>query len=166
MDKGLTLSQIDGLFETAGPYVDIVKLGWGTSYVTANLADKLARYRSNDVELVCGGTLLEVAELRGKLDAYRSWLSETGFSCVEVSDGTIDMTRERKLEIIELFARDFRVLSEVGSKLDATRRHPRRAVGVLDPRGAGRRRLEGDHRGPRVRHRRHLRQEERHGRAV
>jgi phosphosulfolactate synthase len=118
MDKGLTLSQIDGLFETAGEYVDIVKLGWGTSYVTGNLAEKLARYRSFDVELVCGGTLLEVAELRGKLDAYRSWLSEKGFTCVEVSDGTIEMARERKLEIIELFARDFRVLSEVGSKDD------------------------------------------------
>jgi phosphosulfolactate synthase len=118
MDKGLTLSQIDGLFETAGPYVDIVKLGWGTSYVTANLAEKLARYRAHEVELVCGGTLLEVAELRGKLDAYRAWLSDAGFTCVEVSDGTIDMARERKLEIIELFARDFRVLSEVGSKAD------------------------------------------------
>src|SRR3954452_8241390 len=118
MDKGLTLSQIDGLFETAGDYVDIVKLGWGTSYVTANLAQKLDRYRSHEVELVCGGTLLEVAELRGKLDAYRSWLSEHGFTCVEVSDGTIAMQRERKLEIIELFARDFRVLSEVGSKDD------------------------------------------------
>jgi phosphosulfolactate synthase len=118
MDKGMTLSQIDGLFETAGPYVDIVKLGWGTSYVTANLSEKLQRYRSHDVELVCGGTLLEVAEVRGKLDAYRSWLSETGFTCVEVSDGTVDMPRERKLEIIELFARDFRVLSEVGSKDD------------------------------------------------
>ena len=70
------------------------------------------------MELVCGGTLLEVAELRGKLDAYRSWLSEQGFTSVEVSDGTIEMSRERKLEIIELFARDFRVLSEVGSKDD------------------------------------------------
>src|SRR4051812_44785351 len=95
MDKGLTLSQIDGLFQTAGPYVDIVKLGWGTSYVTANLSEKLARYRSYDAELVCGGTLLEVAELRGKLDAYRAWLTQQGFTCVEVSDGTIEMPRER-----------------------------------------------------------------------
>jgi phosphosulfolactate synthase len=116
MDKGLTLSQIEGLFETAGPYIDIVKLGWGTSYVTANLEAKLALYRSLDVEIVCGGTLLEVAEVRGRLDAYRSWLTDKGFSCVEVSDGTVDIPRERKLEIIETLARDFRVLSEVGSK--------------------------------------------------
>jgi phosphosulfolactate synthase len=116
MDKGMTLTQIDGMFETAGDYIDIVKLGWGTSYVTGNLQEKLALYRSYGVPIVCGGTLLEAAEALGRLDGYRSWLVENGFDCVEVSDGTITMTRERKLEIIDLFARDFRVLSEVGSK--------------------------------------------------
>ncbi len=116
MDKGLTLTAIRGLVEVAGPYIDIVKLGWGTSYVTDNLAAKLALYRSLELPVVCGGTLLEVAEVRGRIDEYRSWLSAHGFACVEVSDGTIDMARERKLELIELFARDFQVLSEVGSK--------------------------------------------------
>jgi len=57
-----------------------------------------------------------VAEARGRVDGYRTWLTEQGFECVEVSDGTIDMARERKLELIDLFARDFKVLSEVGSK--------------------------------------------------
>src|SRR5437773_10499372 len=33
IDKGLNLREIEGLFDTAGRYVDIVKLGWGTSYV-------------------------------------------------------------------------------------------------------------------------------------
>jgi phosphosulfolactate synthase len=118
MDKGMSPAQIEGLFATAGVHVDIVKLGWGTSYVTANLPAKLELYRSLGVDVVCGGTLLEVAEARGRLDAYRRWLADHGFPCVEVSDGTVDMARERKLEIIELLARDFRVLSEVGSKDD------------------------------------------------
>ena len=116
MDKGLTPAQIEGLMATAGDYVDIVKLGWGTSYVTQNLREKLALYRSLGIPVVCGGTLLEIAEVRGKLDGYRSWLSDNGFESVEVSDGTIDLPRERKLEIIEMLAKDFRVLSEVGSK--------------------------------------------------
>jgi phosphosulfolactate synthase len=116
MDKGLSLVQIEGMFATAGDYIDIVKLGWGTSYVTGNLAEKLALYRSYGVPIVCGGTLLEAAEAIGRFDAYRSWLAENGFDCVEVSDGTITMPRERKLEMIDLLARDFRVLSEVGSK--------------------------------------------------
>lgn len=57
-----------------------------------------------------------MAEARGRIDGYRQWLTDQGFTSVEVSDGTIDMSRERKLELIELFAKDFQVLSEVGSK--------------------------------------------------
>ena len=45
IDKGLNLRDIEGLFDTAGDYVDIVKLGWGTSYVTRNLEKKIALYR-------------------------------------------------------------------------------------------------------------------------
>src|SRR4051812_19821793 len=116
MDKGLGLSQIESLIASGGDYIDIVKLGWGTSYVTQNLREKLALYRSLGIPVVCGGTLLEIAEARGKLDDYRVWLSDNGFESVEVSDGTIDLPRDRKLEIIEMLARDFRVLSEVGSK--------------------------------------------------
>ena len=116
IDKGLGPRGWEDVLETSGDYIDIVKLGWGTSYVTNNLADKLALYRSLGVPVVCGGTLLEAAEAIGRFDAYRSWLSENGFDCVEVSDGTIEMARERKLEIIDSLARDFRVFSEVGSK--------------------------------------------------
>jgi phosphosulfolactate synthase len=116
IDKGMSLRDIEGLFETAADFVDIVKLGWGTSYVTRNLEEKIALYRSFETPVVCGGTLFEAAVARGKLDEYRSWLVERGLSHVEVSDGTIDLPRERKLELIADLARDFVVLSEVGSK--------------------------------------------------
>ena len=68
MDKGLNLREIEGLFDTAGEYVDIVKLGWGTSYVTNNLEKKIALYRSFETPVVCGGTLFEAVVARGKLD--------------------------------------------------------------------------------------------------
>jgi phosphosulfolactate synthase len=116
LDKGLNLRDIEGLFDTGGDYVDIVKLGWGTSYVTRNLEKKIALYRSFGTPVVCGGTLFEVAVARGKLDEYKSWLVEQRFSHVEISDGAIEIPRERKLELIAEFARDFTVLSEVGSK--------------------------------------------------
>ena len=74
MDKGMTLEAIRGLAETAGEYVDIVKLGWGTSYVTQNLGEKLELYRDLELPVVCGGTLLEAAEARGRIDEYRTWL--------------------------------------------------------------------------------------------
>jgi phosphosulfolactate synthase len=116
IDKGMNLRDIEGLFDTAGDYVDLVKLGWGTSYVTNNLEKKIALYRSFDTPVICGGTLFEAVVARGKLDAYRRWLSENRFAHVEVSDGTVDMPREQKLELISDLSRDFVVLSEVGSK--------------------------------------------------
>jgi len=116
IDKGLNLREIEGLFDTAGEYVDVVKLGWGTSYVTRNLEKKIALYRSFDTPVVCGGTLFEAVIARGKLDEYKRWLVEQRFSHVEISDGTIELPRERKLDLIAEFAGDFTVLSEVGSK--------------------------------------------------
>ena len=116
IDKGLNLREIEGMFDTGGQYVDIVKLGWGTSYVTNNLEKKIALYRSFGTPVVCGGTLFEVVYARGKLDEFKRWLVEQRFSHVEISDGTLDIPRERKLELIGEFAADFTVLSEVGSK--------------------------------------------------
>ena len=116
MDKGLNLREIEGLFDTAGEYVDIVKLGWGTSYVTNNLEKKVALYRSFSTPVVCGGTLFEAVYAQEKLDDFKRWLEHYRFSHVEISDGTIDIPRDRKLELIEDFARDYVVLSEVGSK--------------------------------------------------
>jgi phosphosulfolactate synthase len=116
IDKGLNLRDIEGLFDTAGQFVDIVKLGWGTSYVTNNLEKKIALYRSFDTPVVCGGTLFEVVYARDRMDEFKSWLHEHRFSHVEISDGSLDIPRERKLELIEEFAVHFTVLSEVGSK--------------------------------------------------
>jgi phosphosulfolactate synthase len=116
IDKGLNLRDIEGLFDTAGEFVDIVKLGWGTSYVTNNLEKKIALYRSFGTPVVCGGTLFEAVYARQKLDEFKAWLKDFRFSHVEISDGTLEIPRDRKLELIAEFAQDFVVLSEVGSK--------------------------------------------------
>ena len=116
IDKGLTLAEIDGMFESAGDYVDIVKLGWGTSYVTRNLREKVQRYHDHGTPVMCGGTLLEAAVARGRVEEFRRWNQDVGFTHVEVSDGTLRMERESKQELIRSLARDFVVLSEVGSK--------------------------------------------------
>jgi phosphosulfolactate synthase len=107
IDKGLNLREIEGMFDTGGQYVDIVKLGWGTSYVTNNLEKKIALYRSFGTPVVCGGTLFEAVYARGKLDEFKRWLVEQRFSHVEISDGTLDIPRERKLKLIGEFAADF-----------------------------------------------------------
>jgi len=116
IDKGLNLRDIEGLFDTAGQFVGIVKLGWGTSYVTNNLEKKIALYRSFETPVVCGGTLFEAVYARGRIDEFKSWLVANRFAHVEISDGTLEIPRDQKLELIVDFARDFNVLSEVGSK--------------------------------------------------
>jgi phosphosulfolactate synthase len=114
IDKGLGPRAWEDVLEVAGDLISIVKLGWGTAYVTSSLERKLAVLR--DKPVVIGGTFFEVVYATGKLDEYKQWLVGLGLTHVEISDGTVDIPRERKLELIADFARDFTVLSEVGSK--------------------------------------------------
>ena len=116
IDKGLGPRAWEDVLDTAGGFIDIVKLGWGTAYVTQNLARKLEVLRAAGKPVVIGGTFLEAVIAQDKVDEYKSWLNELGITHVEVSDGVIDLARERKLELIAELARDFTVLSEVGSK--------------------------------------------------
>jgi phosphosulfolactate synthase len=120
LDRGLSVAEIDGLIEVSGEYIDIVKLGWGTSIATGNLQAKLDRYKHHGIPVVFGGTLTELAIAQGRLDRMVAWLHELGLGHVEVSDGTITIEHDRKLELIEQLAKEFVVLSEVGSK-DNTR---------------------------------------------
>jgi phosphosulfolactate synthase len=114
IDKGLGPRGWEDVLETSGAYIDIVKFGWGTAYVTQNLERKIDLLKEKRV--VFGGTMFEVVYSLHKLDEYKTWLSGLGLTHVEISDGTVDIPRERKLELIADFARDFTVLSEVGSK--------------------------------------------------
>ena len=114
LDKGLGPRAWEDVLEVAGDHISIVKLGWGTAAVTQNLERKLDVLREKRV--VIGGTFFEVVYAKGRVDDYKRWLGELGISHVEISDGTVEIPRERKLELIEDFARDFTVLSEVGSK--------------------------------------------------
>jgi phosphosulfolactate synthase len=118
IDRGLSISEIEGMIEVAGEFVDIVKLGWGTALATGNLERKLECYRSHDIPVVLGGTLTELAISRGRLEELLAWVHELGLSHFEISDGTIALEHERKVELIARLAQEFTVLSEVGSKDD------------------------------------------------
>jgi phosphosulfolactate synthase len=122
IDKGLGPRGWEDVLETSGPYIDIVKLGWGTAYVTPNLRRKLDVLREKPV--VIGGTFFEVVYAKDRLDEYKQWLRDLGLSHVEISDGTIEIPRDRKLELIADFSQDFTVISEVGSKDSAVEFSP------------------------------------------
>jgi phosphosulfolactate synthase len=132
IDKGLSLPAVEGVLEASGDYIDIVKLGWGTAYVTRNLREKLALYRDAGVPVVLGGTFWEVCQSQQKLDDWRRWVVELGLRHVEISDGTIALPHDAKLEHITRLAQDFVVLSEVGSKDLATVIAPYRWVEMIE----------------------------------
>jgi phosphosulfolactate synthase len=116
IDTGLSVAEVSGLLEVAGEIVDVVKLGWGTALVSANLKPKLELYRERGIPVVLGGTLTELAIRQGRVEGLVAWLLELGLRHVEISDGTISVEQEVKRELIERLSRDFTVLAEVGSK--------------------------------------------------
>ncbi len=132
IDKGLSPAQVEDLFATSGDYIDIVKLGWGTAYVTMNLREKMRIYESLGVPVVLGGTFWEVCFAQGRLDEWKDFVGNLGLRHVEVSDGTIALPHEQKLEFIEEYAQDFTVLSEVGSKDNDVVIAPYRWVEMID----------------------------------
>ena len=119
MDRGLSPLALESLLVTAGEHIDMIKLGWGTAYVTGAVPDKVAICRDAGIAVCPGGTLLEIAAHQGKLDRYVEWLRELGIDHVEVSNGSLPLARARKAELIASLAREFTVIAEVGSKSGA-----------------------------------------------
>lgn len=116
LDKGSSLQQVRDLIEVAGDCVDIVKLGWGTAVVTHNLREKVELYHRHGIPVCFGGTFFEVCRRQGKLEEYLQTVRELGMDHIEVSDGTVPMHEADKVALLKRLSKEFRVLSEVGSK--------------------------------------------------
>jgi phosphosulfolactate synthase len=116
IDPGLSARDAEGMMESVGEYVDLVRFGWGTAYISGELRRKLDIYRAHGVPTMLGGTLTELAWLQGKVDGLRRWLDELGIEHVEVSSGVVPMPSEDKLALIRTLAADRTVYAEVGEK--------------------------------------------------
>lgn len=117
MDKGLSLSEVESFAENTSLYTDLVKMGFGTSYVAPHLMKKIETYQSHGINVYFGGTLFEAFLIRNQINDYIQILKDHNLTHVEVSDGSIDIDHQKKCELISLFKSEgFTVLSEVGSK--------------------------------------------------
>ncbi|MGM0529864.1 MAG: phosphosulfolactate synthase [Bacteroidota bacterium] len=116
MDKGLSISEVKNFIQVSGEYVDYVKLGFGTGMVTPKLEEKIKLYKEASIEPYFGGTLYEVFTIRDLFDQFMEFIDKYKMDVVEVSDGAINMSHEKKLEDISRLAKNHKVLSEVGSK--------------------------------------------------
>ncbi len=116
MDKGLSIRETQDFIDVAGPYVDVVKFGFGTAYVTPNLKEKMQVYKDAGIAIYFGGTLFEAFAIRNELDEYERIIKDYELKYIEVSDGSMEIEHSIKCGYISRFAKIVTVLSEVGSK--------------------------------------------------
>ncbi|MCG9899606.1 MAG: phosphosulfolactate synthase [Sediminibacterium sp.] len=116
MDKGLSIQEVNNMLSIASPHIDIVKLGFGTAFVTPNLREKIEVYHQHNIPIYFGGTLFEAFLIRNQFDDYVAMCKDYGIQYMEVSDGSITIPHAEKCGYIEKLTQHGTVLSEVGSK--------------------------------------------------
>lgn len=131
MDKGLSWRQAENFMDSCSDYTDLVKLGFGTSYLTKDLARKIEIYHKAGMKVYLGGTLFEAFIIRGMFDDYRKLLNKYKLQTCEVSDGSIVLAHEKKCEYIAELSKDFTVLSEVGSKEEGILISPSKWINMM-----------------------------------
>lgn len=116
MDKGLSIGEVKNFLSISHPYVDIVKLGFGTAFITPQLREKIEIYQSYNIPVYFGGTLFEAYIIRNQFQDYINTCKEYNIQYMEVSDGSITIPHAEKCGYIEKLTKYGVVLSEVGSK--------------------------------------------------
>jgi phosphosulfolactate synthase len=116
IDIGLAPRDAESLMKTAADHIDLIRLGFGSAYVTGALQEKIDLYHRHGVPVALGGTLTELAWLQGRVDGLRNWLLELGIEHVEVSSGSVAIPADEKAALIRQLATDFTVFAEVGEK--------------------------------------------------
>jgi phosphosulfolactate synthase len=116
IDTGLTTAEVGGMLRQSGAHIDMVRIGWGSAYLTADLDEKLAAYREHGVPVMLGGSLTELAWRYERVDELAAWLQELAIENVEVSSGAVSIPASDKAALIERLASDFTVYAEVGEK--------------------------------------------------
>jgi phosphosulfolactate synthase len=131
MDKGISIRQAEDFISTSSQYVDFVKLGFGTSLISQNVKQKVKMYRDANMSVYVGGTLFEAFLVRDQFDDYVKYITDLGCDAAEVSDGSVELEHEKKLEYISRLSKNFTVLSEVGSKEEGIIIHPARWIKMM-----------------------------------
>lgn len=131
MDKGLSLRQAEDLIDGSGQLIDLIKLGFGTSAFGNRVKEKVKLYQQAGMRVYLGGTLFEAFYVRGQLSEYRKYVDLLGIDTVEISDGSMSISHDEKCKLIMDFAKNYRVLSEVGSKEEGILISPARWIKMM-----------------------------------
>ena len=132
MDKGISIRQVEDFLSANKELTDVVKLGFGTSYLTNNIEQKIKLYKEAGMKVYLGGTLFEAFIVRNMFEDYIKLLDKLKLDCAEVSDGSIVMSHDKKCEYINILSKNHTVLSEVGSKEAGIIIHPAKWVSMMN----------------------------------
>ena len=119
IDKGLGVESTRDLVRLAADYIDTIKLTFGTSafYDEEILREKNKIITEAGIDVMPGGTFMEVAVWQKAYDQYLERAKILGFTEIEVSDGTIEIDPRTRRDLIrKAKAAGFGVISEVGKK--------------------------------------------------
>lgn len=116
MDKGLSLNEAENMVALKSELTDIVKLGFGTSLLTRYIDKKIKLYQKAGMMVYTGGTLFEAFIIRNQFDDFCKLMDRLKLEMVEVSDGSISLQHDTKCEYIHKLSKNFKVISEIGSK--------------------------------------------------
>lgn len=117
MDKGLSIGEAENFVFSSAEYTDLVKFGFGTALISKGLKEKISIYKAAGLKPYFGGTLFEMYIVRGMFDEYRSYIAGYDVDLAEISDGSMAIPHDEKLEYIRKLSQDVTVISEVGSKV-------------------------------------------------
>ena len=116
MDKGLSLNEAENMVALKSELTDIVKLGFGTSLLTRYIDKKISLYKEAGMMVYTGGTLFEAFFVRNQFEDFCKLMDKLNLEMVEVSDGSISINHDEKCEYIQKLSKNFKVISEIGSK--------------------------------------------------
>ena len=131
MDKGLSVRETEDFIDGNKPFIDIVKLGFGSAMITPRLSDKLKLYAQADIPVYFGGTLLEAFLIRNDFKGYLDVINKFGVRYAEISDGSITLSHKEKCSLIKRLKKHVTVISEVGSKEEGIIIHPTRWIEMM-----------------------------------
>ncbi len=116
MDKGLSIGEATNMISASSKHIDLIKLGFGTAYLTENITQKIKLYQEANCKVYLGGTLFEAFIARNMFKEYVALIDTYHIDTVEVSDGSITLDHDKKCEYISELSKKTTVLSEIGSK--------------------------------------------------
>ena len=116
MDKGLSTRQMEDFLSVSSTYTDLIKFGFGTSFVSKNIKEKVSLVKQVGIRPYLGGTMFELFYARNQIADYFKMVNNLGIDTIEISDGSIFINHEEKCSLINEYSKNYTVLSEVGSK--------------------------------------------------